>query len=274
QAVVWVKARYDQLVARQSTLKKDLEQEEQSVRLAAEQLATAQRAAGASRDEQTQAVRHVAEAEQQWAELNQRALAARELSLAAFTRATEEGVKRAFIAPLDPLTPEQLGWSIQIVTGIAAQHRAAAAAELAKKSPADAAATEEKRRAFERELEQTVYQKLNGQVRTFVELFGHASGQPQRDFYATADQALFFANGGVLQSWLAPNGDNLTARLSRQTDSSQVAEELYLSVFSRRPSRDEIQAVTQYLAGRNQDRATALQEMAWGLITSNEFRFQ
>ncbi|MGE3778138.1 MAG: DUF1549 domain-containing protein, partial [Pirellulaceae bacterium] len=148
QAVVWVKARYDQLVARQSTLKKDLEQEEQSVRLAAEQLATAQRAAGASRDEQTQAVRHVAEAEQQWAELNQRALAARELSLAAFTRATEEGVKRAFIAPLDPLTPEQLGWSIQIVTGIAAQHRAAAAAELAKKSPADAAATEEKRRAF------------------------------------------------------------------------------------------------------------------------------
>jgi hypothetical protein len=126
----------------------------------------------------------------------------------------------------------------------------------------------------EKRLEQYVYDKLKGSVQTFVGLFGHGSGQPQRDFFATADQALFFANGGDLLSWLKPDGENLMGRLTKLNDSGAVAEELYQSVLIRRPSEEETAAVSAHLARRDQDRAMALQELAWALITSNEFRFQ
>jgi hypothetical protein len=53
----------------------------------------------------------------------------------------------------------------------------------------------------------------------------------------------------------------------------QVAEELYISVLMRVPSGDEINAVTNHLQARQADRQVALQELAWALITSNEFRF-
>ena len=52
-----------------------------------------------------------------------------------------------------------------------------------------------------------------------------------------------------------------------------VAEELYLSVLSRLPSADERQEVADYLARRNAERVPALQDLAWALLTSAEFRF-
>jgi hypothetical protein len=195
----------------------------------------------------------------------------------ALRRAAEDGVKRLVLAPLEPLTAEQIAWSILTVTGVVDQQRAAAQAEIDKSmppsvgnTPPDPAAAAQR----ERRIEKFVYDKLSGNVRTFVNLFGHAGGQPQREFFATADQALFFANGDMLQSWLNPNGDNLVGRLTKLNDASAVADELYLSILIRRPREQETAAVTQYLEGRSADRTAALQEMAWALITSNEFRFQ
>jgi hypothetical protein len=56
-------------------------------------------------------------------------------------------------------------------------------------------------------------------------------------------------------------------------DAEALAEELYLSVLSRRPSELERQMVTQILATDGIDRLAAIQEIAWGLLASNEFRF-
>jgi hypothetical protein len=52
-----------------------------------------------------------------------------------------------------------------------------------------------------------------------------------------------------------------------------LAEELYLSTLSRLPTEEERQDVAQYLEGRTADRAAAVAELVWALLSSNEFRF-
>ena len=75
------------------------------------------------------------------------------------------------------------------------------------------------------------------------------------------------------RSWLAPSGGNLVGRLAALSDSSAIAEELYLSLYSRRPAEEERAEVARYLAERGKERVPALQELAWALLASTEFRF-
>ena len=114
-----------------------------------------------------------------------------------------------------------------------------------------------------------------GQITTFVNLFGNQPGEPasSQDFEATLDQTLFLRNGGVVRTWLTPNGDNLAGRLLKLKDAPSVAEELYLTAFARRPTADEQKLVADFLARHEADRATALPELAWALLSSAEFRF-
>jgi len=121
---------------------------------------------------------------------------------------------------------------------------------------------------------QTLWAKLAGNVAPFVAVYGGQRGQPEgQTFQATMDQALFLANGALVRGWLKPRPGNLTDRLSRLEGPAAVAEELYLSVLTRRPSDDETKEVTDYLKGRGADRPAALQDLVWALIASAEFRF-
>ncbi|MCA9011934.1 MAG: hypothetical protein KDB01_19415, partial [Planctomycetaceae bacterium] len=100
-----------------------------------------------------------------------------------------------------------------------------------------------------------------------------AAGQPQGDFFSTADQALFTANAGSINSWVAPAGNNVTARVNGQSDPRLAAEELYLGILTRMPTEDEVKDVTNYLASRVTDRNVAAQELVWAVLNSAEFRF-
>jgi hypothetical protein len=166
-------------------------------------------------------------------------------------------------ASMKPLSAEQLGWNVLQVLGVVERQRAAVAAELRKKDPQFTPA----------QLEWETDQKLKGTIARFVSLFGSAAGQPPRGFFATVDQALFFSNGGEVRTWLAPAPGNLTDRLLKERSSQVVAEDLYLSVLTRRPRADEATEVERYLAERTKDRAAAVQEIVWALIASSEFRF-
>jgi hypothetical protein len=166
---------------------------------------------------------------------------------------------RYAIGALAPLTPEQLAWSMMEASGLVARERAAAKAPEADR---------------ERALERAVHAKLKGAVGAFVSLFGAGAGQPQDGFFATADQALFFMNGPTLRGWLAPAGGNLADRLLKIEDPKALAEELFLSVLSRRPSDLETADVGAYLNARKAARAGAVQDLAWALLTSIEFRFK
>ncbi len=180
------------------------------------------------------------------------------------------------LAQLQPLSPEQLAWSILQATGQFDRQRTAEQAELDKKSPLPPEEQDDaaKLAARAKQVEQAAYDKLKPTVARFVALFGAAAGAPQDDFFATVDQALFFANGGEVRGWLAPAGGNLTDRLVKLSDPAAVAEELYLSILTRRPTDEETADVQIYSSSRPDDKSAAVQEMAWALLTSSEFRFQ
>ncbi len=179
------------------------------------------------------------------------------------------------LASLKPLTPEQLCWSIFQVTGVYERYWQTEAAELEKASPL----TDEQRQdpaqmaARNRDIEQRTYDKLKGTVAAFVKFYGSAAGQPQGDFFATADQALFTANGGSVNGWIAPAGGNVTERIVKATEPNIAAEELYLTVLNRSPTDEETAEVAAYLANPEADRAVAARELVWGLLNSIEFRF-
>ncbi|MEX0611094.1 MAG: hypothetical protein WD229_03145, partial [Pirellulales bacterium] len=179
------------------------------------------------------------------------------------------------VASLKPLTPEQLCWTVFRVTGVYDRYWQAEAAELEKTTPL----TDEQKKdpaqvvARDAAIEQRTFDKLKGNVPTFVTYYGAAAGQPQGDFFATADQALFAANGGSVNEWVKPAGNNVTERVVNQSDLRAAADELYLGVLTRLPSDDEISQVVSYLTNRAPDKGAAAQELVWGLLNSAEFRF-
>lgn len=183
---------------------------------------------------------------------------------------TERWSHQFLSGPLKPLTPEQLAWSMMEACGIVESYRRNADAEIEKTTPrveADKDPAQQAQRAFL--VAQKVHELLAGVPATFVGLYGNGAGQTQDQFFATVEQALFVANGGTIRGWLP----GLANRLHGLPDVSAATEELFLSVLSRRPTEAEISHVQQYLAGRDQDRVSAWQELVWALLASAEFRF-
>ncbi len=171
---------------------------------------------------------------------------------------------RFAVALLKPLSPEQLAWSMMQATGLTAQtlENLKAQAQKSKDGP---------------QLDDPVWQEealheaLKGHVKTFAGIFG-VPGVQTSQFNASANQALFLRNSSLLQSWLAPSGQNLTARL-KELDGPPLVEEFCLSVFSRRPEAEEVQQITQFLEDNRADRETAIRQLVWAALCSSEFRF-
>ena len=179
------------------------------------------------------------------------------------------------VAALKPLTPEQLCWSVFRATGVYESYWQVEVAELDKTAPLTDEQKQDPAQVAARaiELEQRTFDKLKANVATFVGLYGAGAGQPQGDFFSTADQALFAANGGVLNSWIAPSNNNVTDRVIKQTDPRIAAEELFLGVLARLPTEAETAEVVTYLSSRTADRNVAAQELVWSLLNLAEFRF-
>jgi hypothetical protein len=153
------------------------------------------------------------------------------------------------VGALKPLTPEQLAWSLMQATGL----------------------TDAERQALgDKATDAALVARLGGNGAPFVRAFAGPPGSTET-FDARMEQALFLSNGPLLRGWLAPRPGNLTDRLAR-LQGVALADELYLSVFTRLPNSEERQDVTDYLANRP-DRPTALREIVWGLLASTEFRF-
>ena len=154
---------------------------------------------------------------------------------------------------LKPLTPEQLAFSLMQATGHAEAEWKARGAKAT---------------------ESTVYAKLVEHARPIIRAFSGTPGQPEgQTFQATLDQALLLRNGNTLGAWLAPRPGDLADRLGKLTDDRVLADELFLSVLTRLPTDDERQTVAACLNERPKERPAALQDLAWALVNSVEFRF-
>ena len=180
------------------------------------------------------------------------------------------------VASLKTETPEQLAWSVMQGLGLVAQTRILVEEKLDGHDPKMRAIfqTDDRRRALRATMiEEGVHDQLRRNVAAFERQFAAAAGQPQDATEPTVHQALFLSNGRQVQNWLAPSNGSLIGRLAGISDSSAIADELYLSLYTRRPTDEERAEVVRYLADRGKDRVPALQELAWALLASTEFRF-
>lgn len=179
---------------------------------------------------------------------------------------------RSFAAmDLRPLAPEQLCWSAMQATGQLETTRAAATKEWdAKNKPSDADQEDAAKQAARAAgIEKSFRDKLRGQEDQFVRFFGGAAGQPQTDFFATPEQALYFENGGVIRQWAG----NLANRAAALPDPKAMAEEVYLSTLTRLPDETEVAGLAAALDARPAKKVETLGDFAWALLSSIEFRF-
>lgn len=263
-AAARVRSTRDRLNAEVAELRKAVPRRDEAARKAADQVAAAERA----RAEGTSAKEKLAQLESQARPAAEKAAADEARREEAFDKLTTIWAERFLVADLSALTPEQVAWSMMQATGVVELQRAAAAAEVAKKTPPVADADRAKA------VEDLVYEKLKGNEAPFVKLYGAGPGQPPDEFCATVDQALFLANGGLVRGWMAPAAGNLIDRLMKTEDPKELSREVYLGVFTRRPTEGEMNEVTQYLAKRPQARLAAIQEIVWAMLSSVEFRFK
>lgn len=149
-------------------------------------------------------------------------------------------------AILKPLTPEQLAQAVLQATG---------ELESLAKDP----------------------KKLEEFERNFVRYFAGIPGDPQDyDYEATVEQALYLANDNRLNDAFGKRGANLTARLDKMDPAKPdaIAEELFLSVLTRKPTDTEAKMVADHLEGSKEKiRTSLISELVWALVTSAEFRF-
>lgn len=172
------------------------------------------------------------------------------------------------VALLKPLSPEQLAWSMMQATGLTEKTLHSLKAKQAK---ADAKKGQKKTEDPQWQ-EEVLHDALSRNVTAFVTTFGIVGAQTSQ-FDASANQALFLRNGPLVQSWLVPSKNNLTARLKKLKTSDQIAEELYLSVFSRHPNKMEKAQVAAYLNETQAQANQGLQQLVWAALASDEFRF-
>ncbi len=180
------------------------------------------------------------------------------------------------VAALRPLSPEQLCFSLLQALGLSDVQRTAVDNQLQTADPRlnDLLSIDPAREALRDQLaEQAVFDRLKGNLGAFVSLFGGPPGSSQDNAETTVHQSLFLTNSATANSWLGTGVAGLVHRLTSITDPDAVADELYVSVLSRRPSDVERGEVSGFLAARGAEREAALQEMAWGLCVSPEFRF-
>ncbi len=169
---------------------------------------------------------------------------------------------------LKPLSPEQLAWSMMQATGIKERTLNGLKAKKIKDDPQKGP----KLTADARWQEEALHDALWRNVDSFTVTFGTVGAQSSR-FDASANQALFLLNGPLIQSWLVPGGNNLTARLKKLESEKEVAEELYLAVFSRFPDESEITQVVEFLKASQQETHKGIPELVWAALASDEFRF-
>lgn len=172
------------------------------------------------------------------------------------------------VAPLRGLSPEQLSWSVLQATGRIEHHFAQRAANAADNAATQVAAEP----AWSARLKQL--EPLDRQAQTLIKVFAGMPGQPDGDFQPVVDQALHLLNSPTMLPLLRDEPSTLLKRLTGISEPEPLAEELYLSILSRRPNADETAQVQVLIEPQkpSEERRDSLTALIWGLVLSSEFR--
>jgi predicted nucleic acid-binding Zn-ribbon protein len=200
--------------------------------------------------------------------------AARGSLLLANRKWIEEAPEAWVGSPMRPLSPEQYCASCLQISGHLEQHvlQERKAIDEAEKVPEGTELSPEEKRRRDRLATRRAIDKLRGNFDQFATLYSAGAGQPEA-FFATAEQALFLANGGAVSGWSGSNGSNATARVILAADADAAAEELYQSLLARSPTVEEKGLVAEYWNGPAEQRPERAQELVWAILCGVEFRF-
>ena len=97
---------------------------------------------------------------------------------------------------------------------------------------------------------------------------------PSEDFQVSVDEALLLSNSDkIAKDLLREGNDSLLAKLTKMTDRREMAETAIWNITARAPAEDEVKAMSDYLAAREDRLNHACGQMVWALLTSAECRF-
>lgn len=110
----------------------------------------------------------------------------------------------------------------------------------------------------------------------FLDVFGEPESNTacecERSGDATLAQSLHLLNSTEIQEKLKSDSSRVAAMAAATDDRTNISE-LYLTMFSREPSSEELETATQYVAQRADARRAAYEDLTWALINSKEFLF-
>jgi Protein of unknown function (DUF1553)/Protein of unknown function (DUF1549)/Bacterial Ig-like domain (group 2) len=119
----------------------------------------------------------------------------------------------------------------------------------------------------------------------FLTAFGRPVRQQSRDSERTSvptiTQALHIINGDTLNNKLRASGNSIDMLIRLGFDDGQIVDYLYLASLSRHPTDEERATLLPALAAAGQEkiagvddpRRSALNDMTWALLTGEEFMF-
>jgi hypothetical protein len=111
----------------------------------------------------------------------------------------------------------------------------------------------------------------------FLKLFGRPTRvtacECERSVEPSVAQVLHVLNSPEIQEKLSHAGGRIAKLVREQPDDDRLAEELYLTFFSRFPTVQERQVAVEYLKSHADNRRLAAEDLSWTMLNSLEFLF-
>ncbi|MDE0735119.1 MAG: DUF1549 domain-containing protein, partial [Pirellulaceae bacterium] len=109
-------------------------------------------------------------------------------------------------------------------------------------------------------------------LRQFIVAFGTDDGEETTTFNGTIPQALMMFNGDLIKRATSKdNGSFLSSVAKDNTRSVQKINLLFQTALARKPTKKELTVANQLLLARKGDVTSALQDIWWAVLNSNEF---
>ena len=86
-------------------------------------------------------------------------------------------------------------------------------------------------------------------------------------------QVLHLSNGETLNPKLADQKNRIALMVEAGDSDPTIIKRLFLAALSREPSQSELDRLLNIRSEYGEDRATAMQDVAWSILTSTEFTF-
>lgn len=111
----------------------------------------------------------------------------------------------------------------------------------------------------------------------FLETFGRnpreITCECERSGEPSMVQVLHLSNGDTLNPKLAEAGNCIGKKLESGLDDQVIIRDLFIAALSREPTKMELQKLLTIRAEYGDDHQTALQDIAWSVLTGTEFIF-